>query len=168
MINCNFVEQITPLMNHIYMQKKWFDLQFKPISKKYGLKSTELSLLVLIHLNKKLQTASDIEKFTEMKRGNISLLVECLSCRGYLLQEAVEGDRRRKRLVLTEKSNKILEECDAITQVYLNNIFKGIPKDELEICMKVFNKMNENQTALSEIRSGMIKELNSEEKAERK
>ncbi len=144
MIEKKLYEHIEPMMNHAYMQKKWFESQFKPICREYELKQSELSVLLALHLNHSIKTAVDIEKFGEMKRGNISVCVDILCQRGYLQQQVDENDRRFKQLVVTSKADELLEKCDQIINSYCCYIFRGITKEEAENCDSVFRKMNEN------------------------
>lgn len=144
MIEKKLYEHIEPMMNHAYMQKKWFEAQFKPICREYELKNSDLSVLLALHLNHSIKTAVDIEKFGELKRGNISLCVDTLCQRGYLQQQVDENDRRFKQLVVTSKADELLEKCDQIINSYCCYIFRGITKEEAENCDSVFRKMNEN------------------------
>lgn len=116
----------------------------EPIAKKYKLKMSDLSLILLLHINKEIQTAKDISTFSDLKRGNISLIVESLSCRGFLKQLAVEGDRRMKRLVLTSMCDEILKETDGILETLFKLMIDGIEEEELLRCKEVFIKMYEN------------------------
>lgn len=144
MIEKKLYEHIEPMMNHAYMQKKWFEAQFKPICREYELKNSDLSVLLALHLNHSIKTAVDIEKFGELKRGNISLCVDTLCQRGYLQQQVDENDRRFKQLVVTSKADELLEKCDQIINSYCCYIYRGITKEEAENCDSVFRKMNEN------------------------
>lgn len=150
MVKKKLFEHIEPMMNHAYMQKKWFEAQFKPICREHELKNSELNVLLALHLNHSIKTAVDIEKFREMKRGNISVCVDILCQRGFIIQTIDENDRRFKRLKLTEKAEEILENCDEIINSYCSYIFRGVSKEEFEICDKVFKKMNENLDELYE------------------
>lgn len=144
MVEKKLYEHIEPMMNHAYMQKKWFEAQFKPICREYELKNSDLSVLLALHLNHSIKTAVDIEKFGELKRGNISLCVDTLCQRGYLQQQVDENDRRFKQLVVTSKADELLEKCDQIINSYSCYIFRGITKEEVENCDSVFRKMNKN------------------------
>ena len=149
MINKNTFEMISPMMNHAYMMKSWFVEKLMPVEKKYNLKQTELSILIVLHLNPEIQTARDIENFCELKRGNISICVEKLFMRGLLEQQSVEGDRRLKKLVLTEKTSQILEECDNLIEFYINALLEGIDCEDLKKSRKIFDKMVENQAKIN-------------------
>ncbi len=140
----NLIEHISSMMNFVNIQRLWMQRHLEPIAKKYKLKMSDLSLMLLLHINKEIKTAKDVANFSDLKRGNISLLVESLSCRGFIKQLAVEGDRRMKRLVLTSKCDEILKQCDEILLVLFELMIEGVAEDELLGARQVFIKMYEN------------------------
>ncbi len=146
----DFYQQVTPLMDFAFLQRKWFETHFKVLSKKYGISLTELSVCLILHLNSKVQSARDVEKYTELKRGIISVCVEHLSCKKFLRQEPVENDRRMKKLVLAQKAYPMLEEASVIIQNYIESVFCSVKKEEMEICCRVFEQMKDELIKLSE------------------
>ncbi len=115
-----------------------------PIAKENDLKMSEVSLLLLLYLNPSVKTAKEIACLGELKRGNISVLVESLSKRGLISQVEDVEDRRKKTLELTSEASGIIESCKGILVDMLKISFNGIPEDELKICEKVFMKMYDN------------------------
>lgn len=136
--------RLEQLLDHSYRTRSAMKEKLIPIAEKYGIKKTELSLMLLLHMNSKLKTAKEVEEFSELKRGIISITVESLCNAEYLRQITSEEDRRMKYLKLTEKAEPILKDCDEIICSYMKKIMEGISKEEIEICQKVFTKMNEN------------------------
>ena len=140
----NLIEHISSMMNFVNIQRLWMQRHLEPIAKKYKLKMSDLSLMLLLHINKELKTAKDIAMFSDLKRGNISLIVESLSCRGFIKQLAVEGDRRMKKLELTSKCDGVLNECDEILLALFKIMIEGIAEDELLRAKEVFVQMYKN------------------------
>ena len=146
MLPVQFIEQASSTMTFAYLQRAWMQRHLEVISKKYKLKMSDLNLMLLVHINKDVKTAKDVAKFSELKRGNISLIVESLSCRGFINQLSVEGDRRMKRLVLTPKCDEILKECDEKIIQLLKISMEGISMEEIQQAKQVFTKMYQNIT----------------------
>lgn len=146
MLPVQFIEQASSTMTFAYLQRAWMQRHLEVISKKYKLKMSDLNLMLLVHINKDVKTAKDVAKFSELKRGNISLIVESLSCRGFINQLSVEGDRRMKRLVLTPKCEEILKECDEKIIQLLKISLEGISAEEIQQAKQVFAKMYQNIT----------------------
>lgn len=146
MLPVQFIEQASSTMTFAYLQRAWMQRHLEVISKKYKLKMSDLNLMLLVHIKKDVKTAKDVAKFSELKRGNISLIVESLSCRGFINQLSVEGDRRMKRLVLTPKCEEILKECDEKIIQLLKISMEGISMEEIQQAKQVFTKMYQNIT----------------------
>lgn len=146
MLPVQFIEQASSTMTFAYLQRAWMQRHLEVISKKYKLKMSDLNLMLLVHINKDVKTAKDVAKFSELKRGNISLIVESLSCRGFINQLSVEGDRRMKRLVLTPKCEEILKECDEKIIQLLKISLEGISVEEIQQAKQIFAKMYQNIT----------------------
>lgn len=144
MLHVELLENIMPMMKFGYIQRKWVEKHVEIIAKKYKMKSSDLNLMYFLRLNKEIETAKDIAKYTDLKRGNISLIVEALSCRGYINQIAIEGDRRMKKLVLTPKCNEILEELDEVVNTLMKILLFGFSKEDLESLRKNFRCMYKN------------------------
>ncbi len=153
MLPVEFIEQTSSTMTFAYLQRTWMQRHLEVISKKYKLKMSDLNLMLLVHINKDVKTAKDVAKFSELKRGNISLIVESLSCRGFINQLSIEGDRRMKRLVLTPKCDEILKECDEMIIQLLKISMEGISIEEIHQARQVFLKMYQNITKEEEKRT---------------
>lgn len=153
MLPVEFIEQASSTMTFAYLQRTWMQRHLEVISKKYKLKMSDLNLMLLVHINKDVKTAKDVAKFSELKRGNISLIVESLSCRGFINQLSIEGDRRMKRLVLTPKCDEILKECDEMIIQLLKISMEGISIEEIHQARQVFLKMYQNITKEEEKRT---------------
>lgn len=144
MLHVKLLESVMPIMRFGYIQRKWIENHVEIIAKKYKMKSSDLKLMYFLRLNKEIETAKDIAKYTDLKRGNISLIVEALFCRGYINQIAIEGDRRMKKLVLTPKCDEILEELDEVVNTLMKILLDGFSKEDLETLRKNFKCMYEN------------------------
>ena len=113
--------QLEQLLDHSYRTRTATREKLIPIAEKYGIKKTELSLIT----------------------------VESLCNSEYLTQITSEEDRRMKYLKLTEKAEPILKDCDEIISSYIEKLMEGISKEEMEICQRVFMKMNENSLKMN-------------------
>lgn len=137
-------------------ERMWRNLEFglavrgflhegvKPIVKKYNLKTTDIMTILLIGSNKSIKTATDISRHSDLKRGNISIIIDNLMKRGYVEQETVPDDRRQKTLHLTDKSKDILAECMEVIRRMIGVLIEGIPSTNLEVCDGVLRVMEGN------------------------
>ena len=91
-----------------------------------------------------MKSAKKISELGELKRGNISFIVETLFKRGFIVQETDENDRRSNKIMLTEKARSIIEESKAILDKTYLSIMDGISKEEIESGERLFEKMYSN------------------------
>lgn len=70
---------------------------------KYGINQTCFDILLFFANNPKHNTARDICEVRGIKSGIASVSVEILIENGFLVRKDDESDRRRRRLILTEK-----------------------------------------------------------------
>ena len=131
----------TCFMNFSYSLRILLEERMKTVQKEYDLKKSELIFLLILAFYPELNSAKKIAGLGELKRGNISFIVETLFKRGFIVQETDENDRRSNKIMLTEKAHSIIEESKVILNDTFSLIIEGIPKEELEMGEKLFEKM---------------------------
>ena len=134
-------ESQSKLINFAYSVRILLEEKIKPVQKEYDLKKSELCFLLILDFYPELNSAKKISELGELKRGNISFIVETLFKRGFIVQETDENDRRSNKIMLTEKARSIIEESKVILNDTFSLIIEGIPKEELEMGEKLFEKM---------------------------
>lgn len=143
-------ESQSKLINFAYSVRILLEEKIKPVQKEYDLKKSELCFLLILDFYPELNSAKKISELGELKRGNISFIVETLFKRGFIVQETDENDRRSNKLMLTEKARSIIEESKAILDKTYLSIMDGISKEEIEVGERLFEKMYGNIKNLKE------------------
>lgn len=137
-------ESQSKLINFAYSVRILLEEKIKPVQKEYDLKKSELCFLLILDFYPELNSAKKISELGELKRGNISFIVETLFKRGFIVQETDENDRRSNKIMLTEKARSIIEESKAILDKTYLSIMDGISKEEIESGEQLFEKMYSN------------------------
>ena len=78
-----------------------------------------------------------------LKPGIVSFHVENLVQEGYLERQNVPGDRRKCRLVCTEKAASIIEKGRALQAKFMRKMTKGLEKEQIDTlvtCLETFEK----------------------------
>ena len=101
-------------------------------------------ILMFISKNPELCTARDINRHHGFKKNILSVNVNKLVSEGYLERQSVEGDRRKIRLVLTEKSQPIVTRGKRVQEEFNRLIREGITPEELDIFAKCLRIAGEN------------------------
>jgi DNA-binding MarR family transcriptional regulator len=77
-------------------------------------------------------------------RANVTRIIDILEREGIVERKDHEADRRVFRIFLTNKGKDLQEEAAICGQSAIKDALKGIPKEDVEICMKVLRQTIEN------------------------
>lgn len=115
----------------------------RPLSAELNMAQTAVDILMFLANNPGYDTAKDICTMRHLKPGIVSFHVEKLVQEGYLERQNVPGDRRKCRLVCTEKAASIIEKGRALQAKFMRQMTKGLEKgqiDTLVTCLETFEK----------------------------
>lgn len=119
----------------------------QPVCKEMGLPMPALDLLMTIDENPEKCSAKEIGDMRKIKQNMISFYVDKLVEGGYLERQAVKNDRRKIKLVCTEKAKPIIEFGKQLQADYIKRICEGITDEEINefliVLHKIENNMNE-------------------------
>ena len=86
----------------------------------------------------------DIEEKFMIRRSTVSSIIKLMEKKGFIRRESVSYDARLKKLVLTEKAEKLYDEMLRIIQCCEKNCRKNISDEELEVFFSVLQRIREN------------------------
>lgn len=116
----------------------------KPLCKNLKLPQTAFDILMFLGNNQQYQTARDIVKIRNIKANLVSINVDKLVKEGYLRREAIEGDRRKTKLICTQKAHPVIKEGQKLQQEFVDKLFKHTTKEDKEIFIHVMKTMDKN------------------------
>ena len=116
----------------------------KPLCKELGMPQMAFDILMFLSGNPELCTARDINRHHGFKENILSVNVNKLVSEGYLQRLSVEGDRRKVRLVLTEKAQPIITRGKRAQEEFDRLIREGITPEELATFTKCLETAGEN------------------------
>lgn len=120
----------------------------RPLSEETGLPQGAVDILMFLANNPGRDTAREVCACRGMKPGIVSLYVENLARQGYVERQSVPGDRRKCRLVCTERAEPVIRRGRALQERFARRLTEGIPPEELEACHRCFLTFEENLSAL--------------------
>ncbi len=85
-----------------------------------------------------------IEADFSMGKSTVTSVVKLMEQKGYIKREAVPGDARLKKIVLTEEGKQMSRLCKCTLDQIDANMLKGIPTEEIEIFFAVADKIHKN------------------------
>ena len=116
----------------------------KPLCRELGMPQMAFDILMFLSGNPDLCTARDINRHRGFKENILSVNVNKLVSEGYLQRLSVEGDRRKVRLVLTEKAQPIIARGKRAQEEFDRLIKEGITPEELAVFAKCLETAGEN------------------------
>ena len=121
----------------------------QPLCRREGLAPNGVDILLFLANNPGMDTARDICTYRHLKPAIVSFHVEKLAGEGYLERQPVPGDRRKCRLVCTEKAGPVIRRGRAVQETFSRQLTEGLTEEELETCFRCFAVFGENMDRLS-------------------
>lgn len=115
-----------------------------PICRSNGLNQTGLDVLLFFANNPQYNTASDVCNIRGIKSGIASVAVDSLIKKGLLSRCEDEADRRKRRLVLTEKAIPIIKEGREMQARFADALKTNITDSEFDAVESVAEKIKSN------------------------
>ena len=129
-----------------------YTVVMQPLSAELDMAPNAVDILLFLANNPGLDTARDICTYRRLKPGIVSFHVDKLVREGYLLRARDPGDRRRCRLVCTDKAAPVIRRGRAVQETFSRQLTEGLTPEELEICFRCFTVFGENMTRLTDRR----------------
>lgn len=125
----------------------------KPICRELKMPQMAFDILMFLASSPEHCTARDISRYRGFKETILSVNVNKLVTEGYLERREVEGDRRKVKLVCTEKARPIIERGREIQRSFTASILEGLTGEELDVFRHCLGVMGENAAGI--IRGGI-------------
>ena len=117
---------------------------FYQLTEELQLTQNEIDVLLFLHNNAPLNTASDIAKYRAMSKSMISKSVDSLYKRGYLSYDIDELDKRCIHLKIEPVAMTILKKLHEVQKQFFDILTSNITEEEYKAMETVLNKMYEN------------------------
>ena len=127
----------------------------KPLCQTLKLPQTAFDILLFLANNPAYQTAADIVEVRKIKANLGAVNVDKLVRDGYLTREPMPGDRRKTRLLCTEKAQPIILQGRQLQSAFLQRLFAHTDQQMQDAFLKTISIMDKN---LNELLEGDIAE----------
>lgn len=139
---------ISDFLAQICTIEKAYSKQCQNIVVKYNISRTAFDIMMFLTNNKKYYTANAISEVKNIKPNVVSLHVDRLVNDGYIERQSVEGDRRKVRLVCTEKAQPIIADGKKMQQHFFEVLLEGLSEQDLDAFKKYFEVMADNASQM--------------------
>lgn len=135
---------MVPILAYAQHYKKYYSAQFAGAAAAYGLNQLEIDILLFLHNNPELCTASDICRYRGLAKSNVSAAVERLRSRGVLEVLPAPDNRRQRILRFTGAARPITEALAEIQRRTLEPLFDGFTAAEQQALQEYLCRMDAN------------------------
>ncbi|MEE1256618.1 MAG: MarR family transcriptional regulator [Lachnospiraceae bacterium] len=101
-------------------------------------------VIICINLCKNPPTIKELAEITGSSHQNVKQILIKLEKKGYIQTLSDETDKRKQRIVLTEKTRTFCESHDEESEKIVHGIFAGIDPQEIAITIKTILQMEKN------------------------
>ena len=115
-----------------------------PVCRENGINQTAFDVIMFLFNNPEYNTARDICEIRGIRSGIASVAVENLAQNGYLERKTDASDRRKQRLILTEKAEKVAEAGRIAQRKFFDLLCSGISQEEMQVYERITEKMAAN------------------------
>ena len=122
----------------------------KPLCQTLKLPQTAFDILLFLANNPAYQTAADIVEVRKIKANLVSVNVDKLVRDGYLTREPMPGDRRKTRLLCTEKAQPVIMQGRQLQSAFLQRLFAHTDQQMQDAFLKTISIMDKNLNELLE------------------
>ena len=129
---------------------KVYSAKCKPLCQEVGIPQTAFDILMFLADNPEFDTARDVVETRYIKANLVSVNVESLVREGYLKREKSLSDRRKTRLVCTEKAWPIVERGRQIQERFVKELFKNIDEQMRADFFQVLRILEDNLKQIKE------------------
>lgn len=127
---------------HSYMEA--YEHYCKPLCREIAMPQMAFDILLFLANNPDACTAKDISRNRGFKENILSVNINKLVNEGYLERSAVEGDRRKVRLVCTPKAQPVIERGRRLQEEFSRKIREGVSEEEFEVCQRCLDIVGRN------------------------
>ena len=135
---------MVPILAYAQHYKKYYTAQFACAAAAYGLNQLEIDILLFLHNNPELCTASDICRYRGLAKSTVSAAVERLRSRGVLEVLPAPDNRRQRILRFTGVARPMAEALAEIQRRTLEPLFDGFTAAEQQALQEYLCRMDAN------------------------
>ena len=135
---------MVPILTYAQHYKKYYSAQFAGAAAAYGLNQLEIDILLFLHNNPELCTASDICRYRGLAKSNVSAAVERLRRRGVLEVLPAPDNRRQRILRFTGAARPMAAALAEIQRRTLEPLFDGFTAEEQQRLQEYLSRIDAN------------------------
>ena len=106
--------------------------------------------IICINLCRESPTINELSEVMGSSHQNVKQILNKLEKKGYIQIDSDEEDRRKQRILLTDKTRGFCKEHDEGSKAVVGKIFEGIEPKQVAITIKTIMQMERNLEKVGE------------------
>lgn len=116
----------------------------KPLCQEIKMPQTAFDILMFLANNPEYSTARDIVEIRKIKANLVSINVDKLVQEGFLERQSIANDRRKTKLICTEKAQPIIDKGHKLQENFIEKLFENIDENSREIFKRTIENIEIN------------------------
>lgn len=133
-----------PFIGLCWKLAKIYDQYLNEAAKQYELTRNEKDVLLFLHNNTAMNTASEIVKYRSISKSLVAKSVASLTKKEYLIQQTDLEDSRFTHLVVTAAAKDALAELKEAQTRFFHVVETSVPMGKKEELIKMISQINQN------------------------
>ena len=100
--------------------------------------------IICINLCNESPTIKELSRIMGSSHQNVKQILNKLEAKGYVVIEFDKEDKRKQRIILTEKTRTFCGAHEEGSQKIVKQLFEGIEEEEIQIVIRTLLKMEKN------------------------
>ena len=123
-----------------------FDNRFQAVADSFFKEVTwkQFFAIICINLCKENPTINELAEIMGSSHQNVKQILLKLEKKGFVQMITDDNDRRKQRIVVTEKCNEFCESNDQESHIYMNRTFEGISQEQIAVTIQTITQMERN------------------------
>ena len=135
---------MNPSMEFAIKTAQAYNAVCKPLCQELKLPQTAFDILMFLANNPDCTTASEIVEIRKIKANLVSVNVDRLVQEGYLERQTVAGDRRKTRLLCTEKAQPVIAQGRAVQNAFFERLLDHTDQPTREAFFRTMETIGKN------------------------
>ena len=116
----------------------------KALCQEIKMTQTAFDILMFLANNPEYSTARDIVEIRKIKANLVSINVDKLVQEGFLERQSIANDRRKTKLICTEKAQPIIDKGHKLQENFIEKLFENIDENSREIFKRTIENIEIN------------------------
>ena len=100
--------------------------------------------IICINLCRESPTIKELSDFMGSSHQNVKQILNKLENKGYIEMLPDESDKRKQRIIVTEKTKVFCAKHDENGQQFIRKLFEGIPDEDIQTVIRTIMQMEKN------------------------